>query len=606
MTNTKAIETKKKGLYLQDVASYRNVVYSSNNLILSPVGSGKTHYIFNCLSPKYEGWKLMLVSTTSLKDSLKKEDGTFTTKDLEDRRREFNIKDKNMYIMTYAEFANKVLWDIDGEFISKFSVIFCDEIHSLFDYYTYGRSQRDKLTVAMSELFKKYEDKDIYYFTATDEKIVDFANRNGEALFKHVTKFDYREEENIMEHKNMYVIKYSKVDEILDSIDNLEDFKEMEAKGFIYNEKISGMKKIEDLLTKKGYKVGVVWSVNNKKYIMDEKQLELRKTLLEEGMIPDEYDFIIFNGSMREGWNLLDKRVKFVALDTLSETGYVQARGRLRFDAEIVMVRVEETSPIEIKAITRINNTGLVKEVLGKELTASDKRELCNNLGIIKDDGRVMMWPGLSEILEANGYNVQNTTKRVNGKVTRLTIITKADESELRKQRDLERQKQKKALSRETSLLVSNLKAVGFERLNANFLRDYDENREISVGVAYNNIKSSYVNLVKRNNYTIQEFMDLTYYLARSNKKFTKNNYITAYHEYYNNKNGDVIMAERAKYDYKEEYERRVEEKREQENLMAYINGETVEIYVKEKDNKELSEEELELLEYIKINGGLA
>ena len=139
-----------RGLYVGQMLERDGVEYGSNNLIIAPPGSGKTYFILNTLKKKYAGKKLMLVSTTSLKDSYGNEVGTFTTQDL--RRKHLNVTDDDVCIMTYAEFGSKVLWKKWREnFIKDYSVIFCDEIHSLLDYYLshrtheYGIKKNDRL-----------------------------------------------------------------------------------------------------------------------------------------------------------------------------------------------------------------------------------------------------------------------------------------------------------------------------------------------------------------------------------------------------------------------------------------------------------------------------
>src|SRR5699024_8105306 len=100
--------TKRK-LYLGEILKRDNVKYGSNNMIISPTGSGKTHHMRNDLRKLFPGKRLMLVSTESLKDKLGELEETYTTQDI--IKEKFGITDKDTYLMSYAEFGYKVMWN---------------------------------------------------------------------------------------------------------------------------------------------------------------------------------------------------------------------------------------------------------------------------------------------------------------------------------------------------------------------------------------------------------------------------------------------------------------------------------------------------------------
>ena len=98
---------KNNKLYLGELLKRDGYKHNStNNLILAPVGSGKTYFIMEDLVKRHSGKKLLLVSTTSLKESLDEEKETITTKDL--KRRGRKLGDEELHVMTYAELGTLV------------------------------------------------------------------------------------------------------------------------------------------------------------------------------------------------------------------------------------------------------------------------------------------------------------------------------------------------------------------------------------------------------------------------------------------------------------------------------------------------------------------
>lgn len=411
-------ELKSKELYLGEIIDNDGIEFGSNNLIIAPVGSGKTHLIFNKLSNK-DNKELMLVSTSSLKESLESEDETFTTRTMRKLR---DGSGANVHLMTYAEFGNKVAFD--GEFAKDYSNIYCDEIHSLFEFFSYNKDYR--LSAAIRYLFLKHDDKDIYYFTATTQRIKQFMDNFYEGVLNNVNVYNFYSNKDIIGHKNMIKFEFTDNEGIMDAIDHLHDFGSGGEKGFIYNERISGMKKIEKLIKSKGYNVISIWSINNKDHEMTDEQLRVRRELLETGIIPEGYDFIIVNGSMREGWNLLDPNVELAILNTRDDTDLIQARGRIRKDITMVAYRVKgEKTPIELKLLRREQSLGVIEKNLGKNLTATDKKDIYEALSIKRDNGRLIKWTAIKDILLNNGYSVKDKSARVDGKVAWVSVITK-------------------------------------------------------------------------------------------------------------------------------------------------------------------------------------
>lgn len=549
---------KTKGLYLGEILERDGVEYGSNNLIISPTGSGKTHFILRVLGKKYTGKKLVLVSTTSLKDSYGNEVGTFTTQDL--RRKHLNITDEDSYVMSYAEFGNKIKWETN--FIEDYSVISCDEIHSLMDYYL--RHRTHEYGKAIEVLFNKYENIKLFYFTATTHKIDTFIDREYSNLYKNVNIIDYSKSEEIRQYINVTEEKFTSVDGIESVIDKIGKIDKADIKSIIFNERIDGMGRIERSLESKNYKSISIWSINNAKNKMNDEQLRVREMLLTTGMFPDEYDFVIMNGAMREGWNLVDERVQVVIANTLDETDIIQFRGRIRHNVALLAVRVnEEVQPLDVRIMDREKSLKIIERNLGKPLTTEDKKRISEELNVRREEnGTLVKWTKISETLKANGYEIKPIRKRVNGKQVSFSIITKKEDK-------------KKSSDSKAARFIAKLDELKFTEQNEKALDNYMKKGR---GVAFMHIKSSYKKKVLSGDWSERKFADVTYLIARDKKLFSEKFY-SEYGRHYGTKITEMdLLTERAKYEKAaikqlEEIKKAEEEKKnkEEQELLSYI-----------------------------------
>jgi len=537
-------------LYLGQLLDRDGVEYSSNNLIKSPTGSGKTHFIINGLNKAYSGKKLLLVSLTSLKDKYGDIEGSYVTQDL--RRKALNITDESIYVMTYAEFGHKVKWNRD--FMYEFSVVYCDEIHSLFKFYFINKNHN--LGAAISLLFDKHEGITIFYFTATTHELDKFIDREYSDLYRYVNIIDYYDNEDIVRQRVYTKDKFAGKDGIKAIIDNLEDFKEAGKKGFIYNERIDGMKDIEEHLVKKGYKVASIWSVNNEERPMTTEQMFVRDYLLKHEVYPKGYDFIIINGAMVEGWNLKDK-IELAILNTLDPTALEQAQGRIRGDIPQLHVRAEaDSTPIDVRIMSREKTTGVVEDVLGLELDNEMKEELAIDLDIRREENnKLVKWRGISSVLKKNGYKIEDIQKTVDGKRKRFSVITKIEKEV------------KPSMTSKSSKFLASLADTEFAYINKEFLANYI-NKDSRI--AYAHIKSSHETYVGSEGWSNRKFADMTYLLVRDKKLFSKKNY-SEYGRMFTDLNKVDILTERAKYEKAAVSKLKEVENEENQELLDYI-----------------------------------
>lgn len=404
-------------LYLTDIINLEKPEFTNNNLILSPTGSGKSYFISSLINCEDV---LLLVSTTSLKDKLVP---------ISENEREklgnrmYSTKRKNVYgeskshrilVMTYAEFGNKIKFT--SSFANKYNQIFCDEIHSLFNYYKISNS--DSLIGVIKYLFELKEGQEKYYFTATDEHLTRIQEESGD-LFDNISTFNYLDHPDIVQNIAISSYKINSIEQVRPHLKaKLKGFKYFDYKVFSFCKAIKSQLYLEKVMIEEGFKPLVLWSVNNENYIMDEEQLRQREYVLRTGLIPDGYNSLIINSSMQEGWDLLDPKVKLVIMNTTNKTEFIQACGRVRDDIDVLVYRVNsEDVDYFIDFPT---------ELIDVPLTIPERTKLAESYNLTNSNGRPLKWPSIRAILEKQGFIVDNSSMTINGERATVSIVRNA------------------------------------------------------------------------------------------------------------------------------------------------------------------------------------
>jgi len=412
-----------KKLYLGQIIEIEKPEFTKNNLILSPVGSGKSFLIEEKLIPKnHKGKILYLTSNTALKDSLCPNNNELRKRFAEngksinfftsENKKRYGDSSYSVHVMTYHEFGKRI-FSPNQSFTKDINLIFCDEIHSLPIFTQYGGN--GELLLALNWLFQKHENKTIFYFTATKEGLSKLKS-NHPNYMDNIKEFDYLNHPKIRKYEAKSTYYISNINQLRIHLKAKREYtKRHGQKGLAFSKKISEQKKIAELAEEEGFSPIVLWSVNNENLKMSEEQMNARDYLLKTGNIPEEYDLLIINGAMQEGWNLYDNNVEFAILDTTNETEKVQALGRIRKDVDFIVLKTNEAK--EISHIT------LEKEYLNVSLTNEDKELLALNLNIVDDRNRVVKWPTLKKIIISSDYEIEDKVENLNGKRRRVSII---------------------------------------------------------------------------------------------------------------------------------------------------------------------------------------
>lgn len=407
-------------LYLTEIIDIEKPNFGSNNLILAPVGSGKTTLINERLIENKKQTVLMLVSNNALKDNLaplnneiRKElsNRMFTTQN----KKTYGDKLYSIHLMTYSEFGERMY--IDNKFLENIYQIFCDEIHSLPEYINYGEKTNGGLIHAQKVLFNIHPGKQIFYFTATKHNLVKMEKAHPGTM-KCVKTFDYTNHPDIRKYVARVTREITHIEQIRQYLrDRRVGFSYYDYKGMAFSKTIEGLKSIEKIVIEEGFTPLVLWSNKNEDYELSDEQLQARKELLSTNKIPSPYNFLIFNSALQEGWDLKDSSVKLAIMNTTNDTEFIQALGRLRRDVDLLVYRTNNrTLDIYIE---------MPEVYLDKPLTTAMKQSLCKELNIIGTNGQPIKWPTTKKQLIKNGYKVKDTQVKVNNKKTRVSIITK-------------------------------------------------------------------------------------------------------------------------------------------------------------------------------------
>ena len=100
------------------------------------------------------------------------------------------------------------------------------------------------------------------------------------------------------------------------------------SKILIYATQIKTCNKYKEMLTNSGYKVENLCTERK----MNEEQILLKKYLIEHEEYPDDLDVLIINKAYDTGWDLKDKGIKTIIIDSTNPTIQTQVRNRCRHD----------------------------------------------------------------------------------------------------------------------------------------------------------------------------------------------------------------------------------------------------------------------------------
>ncbi|BBF43165.1 hypothetical protein lbkm_1851 [Lachnospiraceae bacterium KM106-2] len=392
------------------------------NLVVSPVGSGKTYFIFNeILKEKNLNKVVYLCDTSNLKEATIRDKvysesvKIYDTFDSENLGAEIGFgKSIRSYgrlvtVMTYAQFAK--LLKKDPECYSDIDTFICDEAHNLIKYMQrYDDHENKTYGSVLKYLLTVKSEKSVVMLTATHERIEKNYEIKGEDLM--IFRLDQHSDIKRLSEKRICKFNgYQSISQYLKAYDGFKYGK----KAVVYTDRIATIENLISTCEKNGLKAVGIWSLKNENHTMSGEALVTRESIISEGIIPDGINVLIINASYETGINIYDKNIEIVIVNSTDPDTQIQARGRVRKDIEMLL----------IKSSTGKEQCGLRldEKWLNRALTKEDKKELANELEL-KRNGKLLKWTSISEILRDNGYLITATKPTINGERVNCHIIT--------------------------------------------------------------------------------------------------------------------------------------------------------------------------------------
>lgn len=412
-----------KGEYMKKYLNemMKDVQLENNMLIVSPAGSGKTHYIINelCNDKKV----LYLCDNNNLEEQVSLENNTRVVKKNEVKKG-FNRTD--IHIMTYKLFGKKVKYDFYDTYINQFDLIVADEVHNLVDYQTFNNDA--DLSHAIRSLMKTYSNTQILMFTATPYYLDQLAKENP-GIDSNFCKIDFSNSRDIMRYINKreaYINHMSQIQFALEEYKQSFEYRNM--KCLIYANKIDDMKFIENICIEKNLKPICLWSKNNKDYELSDEQRRVRRYLIgdvdkeendKKGTLIDPYNVLIINRATETGVNIYDKDMQLVIVNTVNVTQRIQARGRVRHDVDLLIIKTRENN--------KVNTITIEEWQLNKWLLKEDLVKIIINYELRDVNGKYITANKLNKYLSSSNYKVNKSRKTLNGKKDTYYQIVKFD-----------------------------------------------------------------------------------------------------------------------------------------------------------------------------------
>ena len=389
------------------------------NLIVSPVGSGKTTYIMDFIKRKgystfgdHDSNIVYVVDTTNLKQSIsllygdqlmKKSnlsyDEVFHT--LENG----SVLIKNgMSIMTYNALNSR----LEKGQINIGDIFIFDEFHSLFKYLKAEFSDQYRyLADNLETIFKLNQ---VIALTATPQDVYDYFEFNfKDEVINDIIPCELTKELN--QYGSKYTIKYNDIKSTLSKL----HFN----KALIYY--AGGIDKLKLLYEDLSQQYNVDYIISQRK-CNDQKMIDLANHIISTGLFPDDLDVLIINSTFESGINIKDERVDtylsytYLA-DFIDETSITQSRGRIRHNIKYHCEwqpkrKVSKNDKKDVDSIDQAQQRiELLNQMLDVELDSDSFKRLAEKLNFRKN--RKLIKNPIKEI-ENLGYVISN--KRIENK----------------------------------------------------------------------------------------------------------------------------------------------------------------------------------------------
>lgn len=390
------------------------------NIINCGIRTGKTYWAVQNL-PVYtrDGKKarvLFLVDTIALKNQIINEYSDYCCAADEFWRqtdRQWSLDEDKIGIMCYQELAIMSTKERYPAFLNQIDVICWDECDSIFDFaastfakarksiFTWSDNSNAEILVAIQKYCGNKEYAPLLLL-ALWEKLL----KESRILCIGLSASPERARsyyESLIHASNLGQLEmgYRNSQDIyfLDILEQVKSLTPEEGVGYwCFSPSITNNQSIIRAAKLKGFNAIEIHSKNNTDYPLSEEQLRVIELIETVGLIPYEYDFVVFTKAFERGISLRDTRFKNLIVDSYYQVDRIQA-GR-------------QTFPYQ--RYVKVLATPIPDEYLYKPLSVKQCRELAKLINISEDvgktganRGRTMSWNKLQTILPIFGYQVE-------------------------------------------------------------------------------------------------------------------------------------------------------------------------------------------------------
>lgn len=433
--------------YLSDVIRERNCILKEDtvNLIVAPCGCGKTTFFINELVPRYKDKSVIyLVDTTNLKEALLESHHNI----FKELTNEYDLTiNKGIRIATYSQFGSWLIqedvlntlkmnanyklgkeeYQLATSILKSIDLVVCDEAHNLIKYAKIGKNKYNKakgIDNINTEEQKQVNDYISERFNGCAylvNHLLDLQKDNGFMAVLMSATPDRISKHPLFEGKVHNVLGgyiprgYTEEHKIPFKHWKNISVDDIVGKALIYTSQISSIKKIEEYFSNMGFNAKGIWSINSSTKMSDIQE-HIRHKAVKEGTL-EEIDILIINDAYETGWNLLDTDVQTVIINSSDSDVIVQARGRCRHNITKLYYRQPdgEENPLVIP-----------DNYLDIPLTKIEKDSLVGELKVVNREGKLVKWTSIKNRLNKEGlYLIRDTQIRINGKQTKVSIISK-------------------------------------------------------------------------------------------------------------------------------------------------------------------------------------
>ena len=402
------------------------------NVLDCGIRTGKTYWAINNLTQFTRDGKLnrvvFMVDTTALKDQILNEypNQCVEADDVWERYPGSWVSDvpDKIGIMCYQRFGQKCVKN-DLDWLENIDVICWDECDSVFDYAAkafaearkkdYGRGSNAELLVAIQRysINKNYmplvllgqwerivnEGRIMCIgLSASPARAYNYYRSLVSASYQGKLEANYRAAEDIY----FYNLK-----------EHCMKLLPIPGKGYwCYSPFIQSNQALVRILNDIGFNAIEIHSPNNKDYPLNDEQKQVWDMIVNTGMVPLKYDFVIVNRALARGITITDERFDNVIIDSFYQEDRIQAaRQTFQYQRHL-----------------KVFAPAIPDEYLNVWLTVSTCRQLAAEMAVPELDkansGKPMTWNRLQEYLPSLGYTIQKKRKSINGKQQQAYFIT--------------------------------------------------------------------------------------------------------------------------------------------------------------------------------------